>query len=126
MSDNVSVQTNRQPGRTAYPRPVVRMFGGCYQYREVPEALATEEAMIAHALELSAELNLRTSLVLAPDRAWYCEPDGSRSLSDQPPSGGTIAPPNAMFVCKDATVRHGSHRGPVVRRIGSDDEGRQE
>ena len=126
MSDNVSVQTSRQPRRTTYPKIVVRMIAGCYQYREVPESLASEEEMIAHAVELSAELNLRTCLVLAPDKAWYCEPDGSHYVSDKPPSGGTIVPPEVMFVCKDGTVRQGSPRGPVVRRVGRDDKGRQE
>ncbi len=125
MSDNVSVPSNRQPRRGSYPKLVVRMFAGCYQYRAIPKALATEEAMLAHALELSAEVNLRACLVLAADRTWYCEPDGSRYFSDQPPSGGTIVPANAMFVCKDGIVRQGSPRGPVVRRIGCDNEGGQ-
>ena len=122
MSDNVSVQANRQPRRGSYPRLVVRMLAGCYQYRSVPEALATEDEMIAHALALSAQLNLRTCLVLGPDRAWYCEPDGSRSLSDQPPSGGMPVPEDATFVCKDGTTRQGSPRGPIVRRVRAREE----
>ena len=122
MTDPNSVRSDFDINRRGYPELVVRMLAGCFQYRTLPEDLSTEDDMIAHALTISSELNLRVCLVLGPRRAWYCEPDGSRSLSDQPPRGGMLVPEDATFVCEDGTVRTGSPRGPVVRRVKAREE----
>lgn len=124
MSDSVSIRTDREPYRQGYPVLVVRMVPGSYQYRDVPNHLTDEEEMISCALSTSSELGLRTCLVLGPQRAWYCETDGSRSFSKQPPSGGAVVGKDVEFVCADGTVRKESPRGPVVCRVKTESEGR--
>ena len=123
MSDQNSIRTDREPSRQGYPVLVVRMLAACYQYREVPRHLADEEEMISYALAVSSDLGLRACLVLGPQRAWYCEPDGSKSFSDKPPSGGSVVGADVQFVCDDGTVRKGSPRGPIVQRVRTDEEG---
>lgn len=117
-------RTDREPYHQRYPVLVVRMVAACYQYREVPKHLADEEEMISYALAVSSDLGLRACLVLGPQRAWYCEPDGSRQFSEQPPSGGSVVGGNVQFVCADGTVRKESPRGPIVRRVQAEEEGR--
>jgi len=117
MSDPVSVRTDREPYCQGYPVLVVRMVPGSYQYREVPGHLVDEEGMIFYALSTASDLGLRACLVLGPRRAWYCEPDGSRQFSDQPPSGGSVVGRDVEFVCADGTVRKESPSGPIVRRV---------
>ena len=120
----VSVRTDREPYRQGYPVLVVRMVPGAYQYRELPTRLADEEEMISFALAASSDLGLRACLVLGPQRAWYCEPDGSRYFSDKPPSGGSVVGVDVQFVCADGTVRKESPRGPIVHRVQTEEEGR--
>ena len=117
MSDPVSIRTDHEPYRQGYPVLVVRLMAACFQHREVPEHLADEEEMISHALATSAETGLRTCLVLGPRRAWYCEPDGSRYFSEEPPSGGSVVGRDVKFVCADGTVREESPSCPIVRRV---------
>ena len=121
---NAVGRTDREPNRQRYPVLVVRMVPGVYQYREVPKDLADEEEMISHALAVSSDLGLRACLVLGPQRAWYCEPDGSKCFSDEPPSGGSVVGADAQFVCADGTVRKESPRGPIVHRDRTEEEGR--
>ena len=123
MSDQISIRTDRESNRQRYPVLVVRMVPGAYQYREVPKHLADEEEMISYALAVSSDLGLRACLVLGPQRAWYCEPDGSKSFSDKPPSGGSVVGADVQFVCDDGTVRKESPRGPIIHRVRADEEG---
>lgn len=123
MSDQVSVRTDREPNRQRYPVLVVRMVPGVYQYRAVPKDLANEEEMISHALAVSSDLGLRTCLVLEPQRAWYCEPDGSKCFSDDPPRGGSVVGADVQSVCGNGAVRKGSPRGPIIHRVRADEEG---
>ena len=124
MSDAVSVRTDREPYRQGYPVLVVRMVPGAFQYREVPRHLTGEEEMISYALATSSDLGLRACLVLGPRQAWYCEPDGSRYFSEHPPSGGSVVGAEVEFVCSNGVVRKESPRGPIVRRVKTDGEGR--
>jgi len=124
MSETESIRTGSDPYHQGYPVLVVRMVPGSYQYREVPEQLAEEDEMLSHAAATSSELGLQTCLVLGPRRAWYCEPDGSRYFSEEPPSGGAIVGGNVQFVCADGTVRKESPSGPIVRRVQAEEEGK--
>ena len=124
MSETESIRTGSDPYRQGYPVMVVRMVPGSYQYREVPGHLVDEEGMISYALSTSSELGLQTCLVLGSRRAWYCEPDGSRYFSEEPPSGGAIIGGNVQFVCADGTVRKESPSGPIVRRVDAGEEGK--
>lgn len=120
MTDPSPVRSDRDEDHRPYPKLVVRLMGACFQHRALPENLTTEREMIAHASYTSWELGLKTCLVLAPDRAWYCEPDGTVTLSDQPPSGAIVVGEDATFICKGGTVRKGSPHGPIVDRAPSD------
>ena len=123
MSDQISIRTDRESYRQGYPVLVVRMVPGAYQHREVPKHLADEEEMISYALAVSSDLGLRACLVLGPQRAWYCEPDGSKSFSDEPPRGGSVVGADVQIVCDDGVVRKGSPRGPIIHRVRTDEEG---
>lgn len=114
------VPADRRPEPRRYPKMVVRILGSVFSYQDLPEGLTTEREMIAHVSYTSWELGLKTCLVLGPDRAWYCQPDGTVTLSDQPPRGGMALPPNARFYCRDGTIREGSPRGPIVAHSPSD------
>ena len=117
MSETALIRTGSEPYRQGYPVLVLRMIPGSYQYREVPEHLAEEEEMLSYAVATSSDLGLRTCLVLGPRRAWYCEPDGSRYFSEEPPSGGSVVGRDVKFFCADGTVREESPSCPIVRRV---------
>ena len=118
MTDQRPVHSANDNTQEGYPKLVVRMMAACYQYRGLPETVSTEDEMLAHALGLSSELGLKVCLVLGPRRAWYCEPNGAKVLSDQPPRGGTRPSGGEIFfVCADGAVHTGSPRGPIARRV---------
>ena len=64
-----------------------RLLGTVYRYEYLGPWLDDRKKLIELAARRSAETGRRTCMVFGPNDAWYCEPDGRRAHSEEPPIG---------------------------------------
>ena len=98
MTHKKIIRAKHDPYGGQYPKLVIRLMAACYQYENVPICFQGEEEMVAYAVHKATSSGFRTCLVLGPNRAWYCDPDGSCRLCEQPPRGGLTFSADGRFV----------------------------
>jgi hypothetical protein len=70
-----------------YPYVVIRYMSAVYDVRPVPASMARER-LIEFILSEVKRTRFRICCVSAVDDCVYCEPDGTTTASNEPPSGG--------------------------------------
>ena len=78
-----------------YPYVVIRYVSALYDVRPVPPSMARER-LVEFILSEVKRTRFRMCCVFAADDCVYCEPDGTTTASNEPPSGGAHLGPTGI------------------------------
>ena len=90
MSDPGTPRSGRDPHANGYPTLFLRLLTGVYRYEDVPKNLTDEKELIEFGEHRCASSGFSTCMVLGPRDAWYCDPGGSPTHTEKPPSKGVM------------------------------------